>query len=75
MHGGRIFIRTNVELVALPAQVTAEIASDEDLREIKPFIAEFADFFNMNAEHLAKERFYILKPNAKNPYKQLYTAN
>jgi glutamate synthase domain-containing protein 3 len=75
MHGGRIFIRTNSELVALPAQVTAEIASDEDLQGIKPYIAEFAGFFNMDTEHLAKERFYVLKPNAKNPYKQLYTTN
>jgi glutamate synthase domain-containing protein 3 len=75
MHGGRIFIRTNGELVALPAQVIAEIASDEDLQEIKPYISEFANFFNMDAQQLVGERFYILKPNAKNPYKQLYTTN
>jgi glutamate synthase domain-containing protein 3 len=75
MHGGRIFIRTNKELAALPAQVTAETATDEDLREIKPFIAEFAAHFSMNSETFAKEKFYVLKPNAKNPYKQLYTAN
>jgi glutamate synthase domain-containing protein 3 len=75
MHGGRIFIRTNGELVALPAQVIAEIASDEDLQEIKPYISEFASFFNMDAQQLAGDRFYILKPNAKNPYKQLYTTN
>jgi glutamate synthase domain-containing protein 3 len=75
MHGGRIFIRTNSELAALPAQVIVETATDEDLQEIKPHIAEFAGFFNMNAEDLVKEKFYVLKPNAKNPYKQLYTAN
>jgi glutamate synthase domain-containing protein 3 len=75
MHGGRIFIRTNTPLTALPAQVTAEDASDGDLQEIKPYITEFANFFNMDAEHLVKERFFVLKPNAKNPYKQLYTAN
>jgi glutamate synthase domain-containing protein 3 len=75
MHGGRIFIRTNTELTRLPAQVTAEIATDEDLQQIKPHIAEFAAFFSMDAEQLVKERFYMLKPNAKNPYKQLYTTN
>jgi glutamate synthase domain-containing protein 3 len=75
MHGGRIFIRTDAELVALPAQVTAEIATDEDLQEIKPYIAEFAGLFKMDKDLLAKEKFYVLKPNAKNPYKQLYTAN
>jgi glutamate synthase domain-containing protein 3 len=75
MHGGRIFIRTKTDLAALPAQVTAEKATNDDLQDIKPYISEFAGFFNMDAEHLVKEKFYVLKPNAKNPYKQLYTAN
>jgi glutamate synthase domain-containing protein 3 len=75
MHGGRIFIRTNKKLSALPAQVTAETATADDLQEINPFIAEFAAHFGIKPETLAKEKFYVLKPNAKNPYKQLYTAN
>ncbi|MDR2734471.1 MAG: glutamate synthase [Spirochaetota bacterium] len=75
MHGGRIFIRTNRELTRLPAQVIAEIASEEDMREIAPSVTEFAACFNINVETLMKDRFYLLKPNAKNPYKQLYTAN
>ncbi|MDR2699883.1 MAG: glutamate synthase [Nitrososphaerota archaeon] len=75
MHGGKIFIKTDKELIGLPAQVTAEIASKEDLIEIKPYISEFAEYFNMNSQSLLKGQFYVLKPNAKNPYKQLYTAN
>jgi glutamate synthase domain-containing protein 3 len=74
MHGGRIFIRTNQELTSLPAQVTVETASEEDLREIEPYISEFAGLFNIDVQ-LSKEKFLVLKPNAKNPYKQLYTAN
>ena len=75
MHGGRIFLRSDKELTALPSQVTKEIATDEDLHEIKPYIAEFAGYFKMDAQTLLKDRFFVLKPNAKNPYKQLYTAN
>jgi len=75
MHGGRIFIRTDKELVALPAQVIVDVASDEDLQEIKPYISEFANFFKMDEQQLVKEKFYMLRPNAKNPYKQLYTTN
>ena len=75
MHGGRIFIRTKEKLVNLPTQVIGKIASKEDLKEIEPFISEFASYFGMNADVLMKDRFYILKPNVKNPYKQLYTAN
>lgn len=75
MHGGSIFIRTGRELSGLPAQVTASVATEEDLREIAPSLYEFAWYFNANAEELLKDRYYVLRPNAKNPYKQLYTAN
>ncbi len=75
MHGGKIFIRTNRELSGLPAQVMAEVASAEDLREIEPYIMEFGENFGMDMSTLMNDKFYVLKPNAKNPYKQLYTAN
>ncbi len=75
MHGGTIFIRCKNELTGLPAQVTAEIASDADLEEIEPELIEYAGSFNMNVSDLLKGQYYKLKANAKNPYKQLYTAN
>lgn len=75
MHGGRMFIRTKKKLTGLPSQVTAEIATDEDKSEILPHLTEFAEIFGLDAGKLAKDRYYVLKPNAKNPYKQLYTAN
>jgi glutamate synthase domain-containing protein 3 len=75
MHGGEIFIRTDKELSNLPEQVAAENASAEDLRGIEPHVSEFAGYFGMDAASLLKDRFYVLRPNAKNPYKQLYTAN
>ena len=75
MHGGKIFIRTSAAMPPLPEQVAAEIAGEDDLSEIEPYIVEYAMYFNMNAAQLMKDKFYVLKPNAKNPYKQLYTAN
>ncbi|MDR2953409.1 MAG: glutamate synthase [Treponema sp.] len=75
MHGGAIFIRTDSELANLPAQVTEEIASSEDIKEITPHITDFAKYFNMDIQQIINSRFYMLKPNAKNPYKQLYVAN
>jgi len=75
MHGGKIFIRTDKELPSLPAQVIEDIATDNDLHEIAPYIGEFAKHFEMDAQKLMKDRYYVLRPNAKNPYKQLYTAN
>ena len=75
MHGGKIFIRTKETLAALPAQVAVEIAGNDDLQEIEPFVKEFADYFDMDASSILQDQFFVLKPNAKNPYKQLYTAN
>lgn len=75
MHGGRIFIRTGNEFTCLPAQVTAEIASRGDKDEILPYLDEFARLFGLDSEQLAGDQYYVLKPNTKNPYKQLYTIN
>jgi glutamate synthase domain-containing protein 3 len=75
MHGGKIFIRTEKELVSLPRQVIAKIADKDELREIEPYVSEFAGYFGMDARKLMEDRYYMLTPNAKNPYKQLYIAN
>ncbi|MCL2029219.1 MAG: glutamate synthase [Deltaproteobacteria bacterium] len=75
MHGGKIYIRTRNELTSLPAQVIAEIAEGDDLRGILPYISEFSGYFGLDAERLLEDRYYVLKPNATNPYHQLYTAN
>jgi len=75
MHGGKIFIRTESEPEGLPSQVSAEPASEGDLREIAAHLAEFATCFGMDAQSIAGDRFWVLKPNAKNPYRQLYVKN
>lgn len=75
MHGGQIFIRTKEKPSNLPEQVTAEIATAEEMEQIYPYINEFADSFNKKTDELTQGTFYVLKPNAKNPYKRLYTAN
>ncbi|MCL2069775.1 MAG: glutamate synthase [Treponema sp.] len=75
MHGGKIFIRTEAELKSLPAQVSAEVAGKEDLKDIAPYLAEYAGYFGMDSGRLLEDRYYVLRPNAKNPYKQMYTAN
>jgi glutamate synthase domain-containing protein 3 len=75
MHGGGIFIRTEKELPSLPAQVDAKVAEPGELLEIEPLLADFAGHFGGSARELLAGRYYLLRPNAKNPYKQLYTAN
>jgi glutamate synthase domain-containing protein 3 len=75
MHGGTLFIRTEQDLLHLPAQVAAAVAGPEALAEIEPFVLEFARAFRLDGPEILRGRFYVLRPNAKNPYHQLYTAN
>jgi glutamate synthase domain-containing protein 3 len=75
MHGGRIFIRTAHELADLPEQVTDSIATRGEMKAIEPHVVEFAKYFGMDADTLMRDAFHVLKPNARNPYEQLYTAN
>ena len=75
MHGGKIFIRTNENIDTLPAQVIAEEATPDEMKETEEYTSEFAARFEMDGENFANDRFLLLKPNAKNPYKQLYTEN
>ena len=75
MHGGNIYIRTKKKLAGLPAQVAEKVASEDDLKEIKPYVDEFFEYFGMDLDALAQDRFYVLSPNTSNPYKQLYTTN
>jgi len=75
MHGGRIFIRTNHDLVGLPDQVTAKTATPKDLKEIEPLLSAYSRHFNIDTKALLNDKFYMLVPNAKNPYKQLYTKH
>lgn len=75
MHGGEIFVRSSKPPQNLPKQVTVNIADDSDICRIKNDISEFAEIFDINMEEIFSKPFYCLKPNGKNPYRQLYTEN
>lgn len=76
MHGGKIFLRTEVELPCdLPDQVVAHEADDQEKQEIAAFVTKYAEAFGEDAEALLKDRFMVLEPNTSNPYKRLYVTN
>ena len=75
MHGGEIFIRADIAPDGLPPQVDLSVAEQEDIARMRPYVEEFAEIFDMDSKSILKDKFYVLKPNAKNPYKQMYTAN
>jgi Glutamate synthase domain 3 len=76
MHGsGKIFLRASEKPAALPEQVSAEIATPEDLKEIEDYLKEYASVFGISFEEIVKEKFLLLKPNTANPYNRLYIVN
>ena len=75
MHGGKIYLRSNALPHDLPAQVIAKEADEADMAEIEPHLMEFCREFNKNYDEVRSHMFYLLTPDSKNPYKQLYTMN
>jgi glutamate synthase domain-containing protein 3 len=75
MHGGAIFLRCDETPDDLPEQVVCGAATSEDKQRIERYVREFSAIFGFDADALLGSNYYILTPNASNPYKQLYTAN
>ena len=75
MHGGRIFLRTTHLPPDLPAQVVVSDATEEDSGAIRPLIEKFCHYFGGEKDSLLASHYYVLRPNTKNPYKQLYVNN
>ncbi len=75
MHGGRIYLRVEQLPQDLPEQVIAEKANEQDMETISSYLTEFCAAFDKNEKKIRNHTFYILRPNTKNPYKQLYTPN
>lgn len=75
MHGGEIWIRSDKEPLNLPAQVSIDKADNSELENIVPLLKDFSETFDIDINKIINKSFYKLTPNAKNPYKQLYTEN
>jgi glutamate synthase domain-containing protein 3 len=75
MHGGKIFLRTDVVPNNLAPKVVVNDATPEDMAEIEQYIDEYCGYFGADKEAIMNSHFFVLTPDSKNPYKQLYTYN
>lgn len=73
MHGGKVFLRCDNLPSDLPKQVVAKEASAEDLNEINTYLEEFCNEFKISLKDVLAHKFFVLMPDTKNPYRQLYT--
>lgn len=75
MHGGKLFLRGDCRNLKFPPQVTADIASLEDMKEIMENLKEYCNDFQYDLETILSSPFTLVTPDSKNPYKQMYVAN
>lgn len=75
MHGGRMFIRTTMLPATLSDQVLVEEPDRHSRLQLKEILSDYCQFFSdIDVNSLLKDHFFLLTPNTKNPFKQLYTA-
>ena len=73
MHGGKIVLRCDKAPTDLPRQVLVSEVSADDMTEFAPYIKEYAQLFDADAENLLSQKYFVLTPNPEAGYKQLYT--
>lgn len=75
MHGGKIYLRGNYNKMDLPKQVTAKVATLDDMKEIKEYLCEYCFDLGQDLETILHAPFTVITPDSKNPYQQMYVAN
>ena len=75
MHGGKMVIRGSVEDISFPHQVNLREATADDMSEIMPFLKNYCNYFDFDINELTEERFTVITPDSRKPYKQMYVAN
>lgn len=75
MHGGKMYLRSACRDIVFPEQVTARPATGDDLKELRSYITEYCQLFNLDADAVLSAPFTVVIPDSKNPYRQMYVAN
>jgi len=72
MHGGKIYIRGDVDINNIGKEVVILDIDDNDYKILKNILKEFGNKFNFNAVELLKDKFIKLKAISHRPYGNLY---
>ena len=75
MYGGKLFLRSKCEDVKFPEQVDVNLASDNDLAEIKEYLKEYSKIFNLDFNEIINHDFSVVTPNHNKKVKTMYVGN
>lgn len=73
MHGGKIFVRSDTRPVGPPPNISVVEATAADKAELSAYVEPYCKAFGADREEILSHRFYVMTPDSKNPYRQLYT--
>ena len=75
MHGGKVFLRSACKDVVFPEQVVTRPANEEDINELRTYLSEYCEIFDLDLEEVLSGPFTVVTPNSQNPYRQMYVPN
>ena len=75
MHGGEVFLRGDCREVVFPPQVTARLASAEDVERLRPAVEAFCRLFGADPADILAGPFTLVTPDSAAPYRRMYVAN
>lgn len=75
MHGGEVFLRGDCREVVFPPQVTARLASAEDVERLRPAVEAFCRLFGADPADILVGPFTLVTPDSAAPYRRMYVAN
>ncbi len=74
IHGGRIYIRGDFPDDYLGVGTVKQSLENEDYRILKPIIAEFSKYFNLDEDFIWNTSFTKIIPGSHRPFAAYYTA-
>lgn len=74
MYGGRIYLRAKQLPADFSSRLKSRPADEADLEEIRPALERFCHMFDESMEEILSKNFYVITPNTKSPYQQLYAT-
>lgn len=72
-HGGKVYVRRNIDELDLPAHVCAKVADEADLQQITPHLDACCHRFGWDMAEILSKPFTVLTPKSHRPYQSLYT--
>lgn len=74
MHGGEIFIRSQVDPFYLGKEVKAVEMTAADRERLREIVGDFGRYFNLDPGKILSHPFIRLIPYNKRPYGTFYTV-